>query len=384
MESKSQKQFKLGVLGGGQLGRMLIQSGMNLNLSVKVLDPDSNAPCRHLADEFVEGSLTDYKTVIQFGENVDVLTIEIENVNTEALEDLEKQGVKVYPQPHIIRMIQDKRTQKQFYRENNIPTSPFFLINEKKELDDYTHFLPAVQKLGKGGYDGRGVLKLNTEADFAEAFEAPSLIEKAVDIEKEISIIVARNKSGDIKAFPPVELVYHEANLVDYLLGPASISKDVAKEAKDIALDVVEKMEFVGLLAVELFIAKDGKILVNEVAPRTHNSGHQTIEANYTSQFEQHIRAILNLPLGSTKVRSASAMVNVLGEPGYEGEAVYDGLKQVLAVKGVYIHLYGKKYTKPNRKMGHITIIDEDKQSLIEKVDFVKKTLKVITQEEED
>ncbi|MEH0158219.1 5-(carboxyamino)imidazole ribonucleotide synthase [Limibacter armeniacum] len=384
MQEQADKQFKLGVLGGGQLGRMLIQSGINLNLYTKVLDPDPSAPCSNLADEFVVGALTEYKTVMQFGEDVDVLTIEIENVNTEALEELERQGVKVYPQPSLIRMIQDKRTQKQFYRENDIPTSDFFLISDKKELEDFKNFLPAVQKIGKGGYDGRGVLKLKDESDFEEAFDAPSVLEKLVDIEKEISIIIARNKKGETKAFPPVELVYHDANLVDYLLGPAEISEEVAQRAEEIATDLVNKMEFVGLLAVELFVAKDGKVLVNEIAPRTHNSGHQTIEANYTSQFEQHLRAILDMPLGSTKLRTPSAMVNVLGEPGYEGKAVYEGLNEVLAQEGIYVHLYGKLYTKPHRKMGHVTIIDEDKDKLLEKINFVKENLKVITKEIEN
>ncbi|GAA4829848.1 5-(carboxyamino)imidazole ribonucleotide synthase [Algivirga pacifica] len=384
MQQEADKQSKLGVLGGGQLGRMLIQAGMNLNLHTKVLDPDAEAPCRDLASEFVVGSLTDYKTVIEFGQDVDTLTIEIENVNTDALMDLQKQGVKVYPQPEIIRMIQDKRTQKLFFREHNIPTSEFFLTSNKEELQDFIQFLPAVHKIGKGGYDGKGVIKLSSEEDFDKAFDAPSVLEKLVDIEKEISIIIARTIKGEVKAYPAVELVYHDANLVDYLLGPAAISNEVAEEAERIATDLVNEMEFVGLLAVELFVTKSGKVLVNEIAPRTHNSGHQTIEANYTSQFEQHLRAVLELPLGSTQLRTPSAMVNVLGEEGYTGMAHYEGLSEVLGKEGVYIHLYGKKITKPNRKMGHVTIIDENKEQLLEKVDFVKKTLKVISLEDQD
>lgn len=369
---------KVGVLGGGQLGRMMIQAGIDLNLQVKVLDPDPEAPCKHLAAEFVVGSLLDYKTVMEFGKGLDVLTIEIEHVNTNALEDLQREGVRVYPQPHLIRMIQDKRVQKQFYRQNDIPTSPFLLVEDRSELAQYAAQLPMVLKLGQGGYDGRGVMKLSSDEDFLNAFDAPCVLEKLVDIEKEISVIVARNKRGEVKAFPAVECVYHEANLVDYLIAPTDISAEVEAQAQQIACTLVEKMEFVGLLAVEMFLDKKGNVLVNEIAPRTHNSGHQTIEANLTSQFQQHIRAILDLPLGSTEMRTPSAMVNLLGEEGYEGIARYQGLDEVMAMPGVFVHLYGKQLTKPNRKMGHVTVIGQDKAELLSKVDFVKKTLKVI------
>ncbi|NME68575.1 5-(carboxyamino)imidazole ribonucleotide synthase [Flammeovirga aprica] len=369
---------KIGVLGGGQLGRMMIQSAMNLNIQVKTLDPDPNAPCKAMAHQFVEGSINEYFTVVEFGKDVDVLTIEMENVNAQALIDIERQGIVVYPRPHHIQMIQDKRVQKQFYLDNGIPTSPFVLLDSKDELEEYEDFLPAVMKVGKGGYDGRGVQVMKSKADFEKGFDAPSVLEKMVDIDKEISIIAARNPSGDITTFPAVEIVYHESNLVDYLLSPASIPSDVEERAKIIAYDLLEKLDYVGLLAIEFFVDKEGNVIVNEIAPRTHNSGHQTIEGNVTSQFDQHIRAILDLPLGDTSRRCASAMVNVLGEKGYTGEAKYEGVEEILAIPGVYIHLYEKKFTKPERKMGHITIIADDKEELLEKVDKVKTHFKVI------
>jgi 5-(carboxyamino)imidazole ribonucleotide synthase len=372
--------FKLGILGGGQLGRMLIQSAIDFNVYIKILDGDAQAPCRPFAHEFVHGSLMDFDTVYQFGKTVDVLTIEIEHVNVEALEKLEKEGVKVYPQPSVIRTIQDKRVQKQFYKDNLIPTADFILINNKEEIGQHSHFLPAFQKLGKSGYDGRGVQKLRTTEDLTKAFAEPSLLEKAVDFEKEISIIVARNLAGEVALFPPVELVFHpEYHLVEYLFAPAQISETIIAQANEIATGVATKLGIVGLLAVEMFVTRTGEVLVNESAPRPHNSGHHTIKANYTSQFEQHLRAILGLPLGITDTQSYAAMVNVLGEEGYSGEAVYQGMEEALALGGVYIHLYGKKTTKPYRKMGHITIMDTQLQALKDKVHQVKSLVKVLS-----
>lgn len=369
---------KIGVLGGGQLGRMMIQSAMNLNIQVKTLDPDPNAPCRAMAHQFVEGSINEYFTVVEFGKDVDVLTIEMENVNAQALIDIERQGIVVYPKPKHIQMIQDKRVQKQFYLDNGIPTSPFFLVDSKDELDQYQDFLPAVMKIGKGGYDGRGVQVMKSTDDFKKGFDAPSVFEKMVDIDKEISIIAARNPSGEIATFPAVEIVYHESNLVDFLLSPANIPSEIEEKAKVIAYDLLEKLDYVGLLAIEFFVDKEGNVIVNEIAPRTHNSGHQTIEGNITSQFNQHLRAILDLPLGDTSRRCPSAMVNVLGEKGYTGDAKYIGVDEILSIPGVYIHLYEKKVTKPERKMGHITIIADEKDELLEKVEKVKKHFKVI------
>jgi 5-(carboxyamino)imidazole ribonucleotide synthase len=369
---------KIGILGGGQLGRMLIQSGIDFNIHFSVLDPDASAPCSGISS-FTHGKLTDYQTVVDFGKNCDLITIEIENVNVEALKELVRQGKKVFPQPDVIQLIQDKRTQKEFYKKHQIPTADFILTDNKQQVMANRSFLPAVNKLGKEGYDGRGVQLLRKEADLEKAFDAAGLLEKLIDFEKEIAVIVARNEAGEIISYPAVEMVFHPtANLVEYLFSPAEISSAIAKEADAIAKSVIEKMNMVGLLAVEMFVTKEGKVLVNEVAPRPHNSGHQTIEANITSQYEQHLRAILNLPLGNTSTVMPSAMVNLLGEDGFSGEAKYQGLEETLRLTGTHIHLYGKKLTKPFRKMGHVTIVDADLDSLRKKANFVKQTLKVI------
>ena len=372
------QDLKVGILGGGQLGRILIQSGIDLNIQFSILDPDAEAPCKQLA-EFIQGKLTHFDTVMHFGKSCDLITIEIENVSVEALKELVRQGKKVFPQPEVIELIQDKRTQKEFYRKNNIPTAEFILVDSKQDIKKHVAFLPAVNKLGKEGYDGRGVQIIRNEKDFEKAFDAPSLLEKLIDFEKEISVIVARNENGEIVSYPAVEMVFHpEANLVEYLFSPAQISSAVSKEADQLARTIIQKLNMVGLLAVEMFVTKDDKILVNEVAPRPHNSGHQTIEANITSQYEQHLRAILNLPLGNTSSRQASAMVNLLGEEGYSGLAQYQGLEEILKLSGVHVHLYGKRNTKPFRKMGHVTIVGDDIESLKKKANFVKHTLKVI------
>ncbi|MFD1002558.1 5-(carboxyamino)imidazole ribonucleotide synthase [Ohtaekwangia kribbensis] len=373
-----QQNFKLGVLGGGQLGRMLIQSGIDFNIPFSILDPDEHAPCATLA-EFHHGKLTDYDTVMKFGNACDVITIEIENVNTSALKALAQQGKKVYPQPEVIELIQDKRTQKAFYQNNGIPTAEFILVQNAAEVKANASFLPAVNKLGKEGYDGRGVQILRSEKDLDNAFDAPGLLEKLIDFDKEISVIVARNEAGEIKTFPVVEMVFHPVhNLVEYLFAPADLPESVIKEADAIAKTIITKLDMVGLLAVEMFVTKDGKVLVNEIAPRPHNSGHQTIEANITSQYEQHLRAILNLPLGDTTLVLPSAMVNLLGEADYSGLAKYEGFHEVAKLPGVHVHLYGKRITKPFRKMGHVTIVDKDIARLKKTADFVKQTLKVI------
>ncbi len=368
---------RIGILGGGQLGRMLIQKGLDWNIPFSVLDPDPHAPCSELA-LFTAGKLTDHDNVLEFGKPCDIITIEIENVNTRALKELEQMGKQVFPQPEVIELIQDKRTQKKFFQDHGIPTADFVLTAGREDVIRYVDFLPAVNKLGREGYDGRGVQILRSPADLPKAFEAPGLLEKLVDVEKEISVIVARNADGKVSAFPPVEMMFHpEANLVDFLFSPASISESIASRASAIAKEVIVELKMVGLLAVEMFITPEGGILVNEVAPRPHNSGHQTIEGNVTSQYEQHLRAILNLPLGNTAIVHPSAMVNLLGEEGHTGEARYLGMEGVLNIPGVYMHLYGKKTTKPFRKMGHVTIVDSDMESLRKKATFVKNTLKV-------
>ncbi|MEP5612269.1 MAG: 5-(carboxyamino)imidazole ribonucleotide synthase [Cyclobacteriaceae bacterium] len=378
MFQKDITDLKIGVLGGGQLGRMMIQCAINYNLDISILDPDPNAPCAHLVENFQVGKLTDSTMVYEWGKNFDLITIEIENVSTEALKKLSDEGVTVYPQPEIIELIQDKRKQKNFYKNHGIPTAAFVLTDGKDDVRKHADMLPAVNKLGTEGYDGRGVQIIKDESDLDKAFDKPGLLEKLIDFERELSVIVARNKKGETKCFPVVELSFHPVhNLVEFLFAPAQISGELEDKAYKLAVDVIEKLDLVGLLAVEMFLTKDGDILVNEVAPRTHNSGHQTIEANLTSQFEQHLRAVLNLPLGSTDAISPSAMVNLLGEDGFTGDAKYEGLETCMAMKGVYVHLYGKKKTKPFRKMGHITIVDEEIESLKEKTRKVKELLKV-------
>jgi 5-(carboxyamino)imidazole ribonucleotide synthase len=372
--------LRLGILGGGQLGRMLIQQAINYNVTVKVLDPDREAPCRKLCDEFTVGSLSDYETVYKFGKKVDLLTIEIEKVNVDALEQLEKEGVQVYPQARIIRLIQDKGLQKQFFKENDIPTAEFQVISTPEQLKNSRIPFPYIQKLRRDGYDGKGVYKVADETYLAKAFTEPSLIERWVDFEKEIAVIVARNENGETKAFPMVEMEFNpEANLVEFLIAPSTLPFEVHEEAERIAKRIANCLNIVGLLAVEMFLDKNGKILVNELAPRPHNSGHQTIEGNVVSQFEQHLRAIFNQPLGDTACLNNAIMINVLGEAGYEGPAVYQGIEDVLKCTGVYVHLYGKTLTKPFRKMGHVTIVDADREKAIEKARFVQKTLKVIS-----
>jgi 5-(carboxyamino)imidazole ribonucleotide synthase len=373
-------QTRLGILGGGQLGRMFIQAAINYNISIHILDPDADAPCKNICDKFEVGSLSDYQTVYDFGKNLDLITIEIEKVNIEALEDLEKEGVIVYPQPRIIRLIQDKGLQKQFFKENNIPTAPFQLFNTKEQLTDANLNFPYIQKLRKDGYDGKGVKKINNANDLEDAFEQPCLIENLINFEKEIAVIVARNENGEMKTFPMVEMDFNpQANLVEFLISPSTYSFDIQQRAEDIAKNIASSLSIVGILAVEMFLTPDHQILVNELAPRPHNSGHQTIEGNYTSQFEQHLRAIFNLPLGDTRSITNAIMLNLLGEKGHEGIAEYKGLEKVLEKDGVYVHLYGKKYTKPFRKMGHVTIIDEDRQNAIDKAKFVKENLKVVS-----
>lgn len=372
--------LKLGILGGGQLGRMLIQKAIDLNITVAVLDPDENASCKSICDEFVAGDFNDFQTVYNFGKKVDLLTIEIEHVNVDALEKLESEGLTIYPQPRIIRLVQDKGGQKIFYRTNKIPTPEFHLVENKKELMDHRSFLPFVQKLRKGGYDGRGVHVMKSEKEFENGFDVPNVLEKFVDFEKEISVIVARNAGGQMKTYPVVEMEFNrEANLVEYLFSPANISQKIAGEAKQIAEKIALDSGIVGILAVEMFVTKTGEVLVNEMAPRPHNSGHHTIEANVTSQYEQHLRAILNLPLGETDIVRPAVMVNLLGEKGYSGHARYEALEKVLALDDVHVHLYGKKITRPFRKMGHVTCLADSTEAAFEKARVVKENLKVIS-----
>lgn len=371
-------ETRLGILGGGQLGRMLLQAGIDLNLYTLILDPDADAPCKHLCHEFYQGSFADYEAVLDFGRKCDVLTIEIEHVNVAALQQLQQEGVKIYPNPEAIGIIQDKGLQKQFFKNNDIPTADFILVANQAEVKEQVAFLPAFQKLRRSGYDGRGVVRLANNEAIAKGFDAPSVLEKYVDFEKEIAVICARNVSGEVSCFPVVELQFHpEHNLVDYLFSPANISAEIEQAAQELAQKVIQAFDIVGLLAVEMFLTRDGQILVNEVAPRPHNSGHHTFKANYTSQFEQHLRAILDLPLGNTHLHSAAVMLNLLGEAGFSGEARYEGTDEALAIPGVSIHLYGKKFTRPFRKMGHLTVTANTVTEAREKADHVKHIVKI-------
>lgn len=357
---------------------MLIQSGIDFNITFSILDPDPHAPCAQLGS-FHCGALTDYDSVMKFGDSCDIITIEIENVNTDALKELARNGKMVFPQPDIISLIQDKRTQKVFFRECNIPTADFLLTENREEVVRHADFLPAVHKLGRAGYDGRGVHVLRSRDDLPNSFDAPGVLEKLIDFSKEIAVIVARGRTGEIVTYPAVEMVFHPVqNLVEHLLSPARLTPDVSQRVDDIARKVARELGITGLLAVEMFVTQSGEVLVNEVAPRPHNSGHQTIESNVTSQYEQHLRAILGLPPGDTTLVSPSAMVNLLGAPGHSGPARYAGFEEVLGLAGAHVHLYGKRITKPYRKMGHVTIVDADTERLRDKIEFVKQKLKVI------
>ena len=348
------KDFKIGVLGGGQLGRMLIQEAIDLDIHLHMMDPDPNAPCSSIAHSFTCGSITDYESVIEFGKDKHLVTVEIENVNIEALETLEEKGVKIFPQPRVLRTIKDKGTQKQFYTDFGIPTAPFKLYENANDIKDADINYPVIQKMRTGGYDGKGVQLLKQPED---SFDAPNLCESLINFDKELSIIVARNENGDVQCFPSVECEFNrEANLVEYLFSPANISQEITSKANSIAKDLIQKLDMIGLLAVEFFLCKNGDLLVNEIAPRPHNSGHHTIECCNTSQYAQHLRSILNLPLGDTRLLNPGAMINILGEKGFTGPAIYEGLEKILKLPGVHPHIYGKTDTKPFRKMGHVTI----------------------------
>tara|TARA_B110000046_G_scaffold108222_1_gene115603 strand:+ start:54217 stop:55419 length:1203 start_codon:yes stop_codon:yes gene_type:complete len=378
MKNIHSQNFKIGILGGGQLGRMTLQEGYNLNLHIDILDPSPNAPCKNLANNFVVGDFKNFDDVYAFGQDKDVVSIEFEDVNSDALAKLEKEGVKVYPQPHILKIIQDKGLQKQFYADHKLPTSKFELIEGKNDIANTTLDFPVFQKLRTSGYDGYGVQQIDSKEDLEKAFEKPSVIEEGVDLEKELSVVIARNESGEIKHFPLVELEFNpKANMVEFLFSPANVSDSIASKAYELATNLIQKLEMVGLLAVELFLNKEGEVMINEIAPRAHNSGHQSIEGNYTSQFAQHLRAILNLPLGNTDIKVPSVMLNLLGAEDANGMAHYQGFHEILEEKGVYPHLYGKEQVKPFRKMGHITILDEDLEQAKVKAKKIKTIVKV-------
>ena len=375
--------FTLGILGGGQLGKMLLTETRKFDITTKVLDPSADAPCRIACNTFVQGALTDFDTVYNFGKDVDVLTIEIENVNVDALKKLQSEGVKVYPTPQTIELIQNKATQKQFYTTHNIPTAPFHrfesLANLQKAVAKEQITLPFVWKSARFGYDGNGVKIVRQLPDLSLLPEGECIAENLVPFAKELAVIVARNVSGEASTYPVVEMEFHpEANQVEYVLCPARISEEIAQKARAIALQVAEAFQVVGLLAVELFLTAEGEVLVNEVAPRPHNSGHYSIEAAYTNQFEQHLRAILDLPLGNTNSKVAGVMVNLVGAEGYQGDVIYENIEQILAMQGVTPHIYGKRQTRPFRKMGHVTIVNKDIEKARAIAEKVKQTIKVI------
>lgn len=380
MKNYFSSNFRLGVLGGGQLGKMLLVETQKFDIYTCILDAAIDAPCAQICNEFHQGSLMDFDTVYNFGKKVDLLTIEIEHVNIEALLKLEKEGLAIYPQPSILQIIQHKGKQKDFFKDNNIPTSSHkrfsSLVALKKEGLSY----PFVWKSAQFGYDGTGVKIVRNDADLNLLPDNESITEDLIPFKNELAVIVARNKNGEIKTFPVVEMEFHpEANQVEYVICPARISEEVAEKATKIALHVAEAFSHIGLLAVELFQTEDDEILVNEVAPRTHNSGHYSIEASYTNQFEQHLRSILNLPLGNTDSKVAGIMVNLVGEEGFSGDVIYQNIEKILEMKGVTPHIYGKKQTRPFRKMGHVTIVNNNLTEARKIAEEVKNTIRVIS-----
>jgi 5-(carboxyamino)imidazole ribonucleotide synthase len=376
--------FKLGILGGGQLGKMMLYSTRKFDITTYVMDASDEAPCKIACNKFIKGNLMNYDDVYNFGKQVDLLTFEIENVNVDALEALEKEGKKVYPSSKTLRTIQNKATQKLFYRDHHIPTSDFtrfaYLSEIEDAIDNGGLKFPFVWKAAQFGYDGNGVKVVRQLSDLNGLPKGECIAEDLIPFKNELAVIVARNETGAIKTYPVVEMEFHpEANQVEYVICPARIDNIVAKKAIDVALKVSKAFNHVGLLAVEMFQTENDTILVNEVAPRPHNSGHQTIEANYTSQFEQHIRAILNLPLGQTESKVGGIMVNLVGAEGYTGDVVYEHIESIMKLDGVTPHIYGKKQTRPFRKMGHVTIINEDLNKAREIAEIVKNTIKVIS-----
>lgn len=371
---------KVGILGGGQLGRMLLQAAANYPVETFVLEKDDECSAAHLCDHFTKGDITNFDDVYNFGKDLDAITIEIESVNIEALKKLEDDGVTVYPTPHALSIIKNKIKQKEFYKENNIPTSAFVITAKKEDVKNQLFFLPAAHKLALGGYDGKGVQILKNENDLDKAFDEDAVLEKLVQIKKEISIIIAMSDDGKTAIYPPAEMVFnHDLNLLEYQLCPANIGEKIVWKAEAIALAVVKNLQSAGIFAVELFVDIDDNVLVNETAPRVHNSGHHTIEAAFSSQFDMLWRVILGYPLGFTKPIMHSAMVNLIGEENHRGKAVYENLNEVLKIENVFVHIYGKKETRPGRKMGHVTVLSNERQELIHVANKIKQLLKVIS-----
>ena len=372
--------MKVGILGGGQLGRMLLQQAANYNVETWILENDPTCPSAHLCHHFVTGDIKDYDTVLAFGRNVDRLTIEIEAVNVDALEQLEKEGKIVVPSSHVLRTIKNKITQKQFYKANAIPSPAFIVTQNRADLLQHSAFLPAVHKIGEGGYDGKGVQIINTTKDFELGFDAPGVLETKLEIVKEIAIIVAVNGKGQTAVYPAVDMVMsQQLNMLDYQVSPAQLDEKILWRVEAIAIRLVQAFNSPGLFAVELIIDRSGEVWVNETAPRVHNSGHHTIEANYCSQYDMLWRILLDYPLGNPDMILAASLVNVVGAEGFSGPVYYEGLDEVLKMENTFVHLYGKKETKPGRKMGHITILAKDRQELTFRAHKVKTALTVKT-----
>lgn len=370
--------LKVGILGGGQLGRMLLQAAANYQVETHVLENDDDCPAAHLCRYFIKGDIRDFDTVYNFGKQLDALTIEIENVNVEALEKLEKEGVAVYPRPSVLRIIKNKVLQKQFYKEHEIPSPAFAVLQSKNEISQYSQLLPGVQKLAEGGYDGRGVQLIEDLSSKEAGFDTLSVLEKKVIIKKEIAQIIAVDNNLKTALYPPVEMVFNkDLNQLDYQISPADISEKILWKIEAIASAVVRNFQSPGIFAVELFIDIDDEVYVNETAPRVHNSGHHTIESHFSSQFDMLWRIMLGHPLGNTRAILSSAMVNVIGDEGFSGPVVYEGLEEVLSIDNAFLHLYGKRETRPGRKMGHVTIISSQKQDLIHKANKVRQAIKV-------
>ena len=374
--------LKVGILGGGQLGRMLLQAAANYPVETFLMENDEECPAAHLCHHFIKGDIRKYEDVIKFGKGLDSITIEIEAVNEDALEQLEKDGVKIYPKPGALRIIKNKISQKLFYKEHEIPTVSFVVTESLSDLRSKADLLPAVHKVAMGGYDGRGVQVIMTPGDLAKGFDAPSVLEKMMSIHKEISQIIAINDKGEPAVYPPVDMVFDPIlNLLDYQISPADLPQQILWKVEAIAMKVVKDLKSPGIFAVELFVDKQGEVFVNETAPRVHNSGHHTIEANYSSQFDMLWRIMLGYPLGNTSQLLPAAIVNLVGAEGSQGTACYEGLREVLQMDNVFVHIYGKNKTKPGRKMGHATILHKDKQDLVHKAHRIKNALKIIAKE---
>ncbi len=379
MKNYYSSNFKLGILGGGQLGRMLLAETQKLDIFVSVLESSKNAPCATIANNFVIGNIKNYNDVYRFGKQVDVLTIEIEHVNIAALLQLEKEGLLIYPQPKILQIIQNKGLQKDFYHHNNIATARYKRFTNLNALKNANLSFPFIWKTEQFGYDGTGVKRINSNSDLDILPNVACITENLIPFKKELAVIVARSNNGEIKTYPVVEMEFNsDTNQVEYVLCPARISDEISRKSREIAISVANAFTHVGLLAVELFLTENDTILVNEVAPRPHNSGHYSIEASYTNQFEQHLRAILNLPLGNTDSKLAAVMVNLVGAPNHVGKVHYKNMSKILQLKGVTPHIYGKTITKPFRKMGHVTIVDSDIYTARTTAELVKNTIKVI------